>query len=140
MPLIVLKGVCSSPLLKKVDFILFLNKCDLLKSKLRKGIPIWKYVASYDGAETFEDVIRCTFVQIIPRTFLLTLSPPCSVFKSVFTTTWRHANERLGPGTDHGGRSLHIHRTNMVDSRATKKVLIDGRLRHFLQGDSSYSF
>lgn len=39
---------------------------------------------------------------------------------------WQHANETLGLSADHGRRLLHMHRTSMVDSRATKKVIIDG--------------
>jgi hypothetical protein len=31
------KAICSSKLLSKVQFILFLNKCDLLAAKLKRG-------------------------------------------------------------------------------------------------------
>lgn len=65
MPLVVLTGVCSSLLLSKVDFILFLNKCDILKSKIHRGIPFKDYVTSYQGPETFEALIRCTFVPML---------------------------------------------------------------------------
>jgi len=123
VPLTVFTGVCSSPLLKKVDFILFLNKCDLLESKLRKRISFKKYVTSYKGPETFEDVIHCTPVPLSFRTFSLTISLLRIVFKATFIATWRRANETLKVAH---GRTLHIHRTTVVDSRATRKLLNDG--------------
>jgi len=125
VPLIVLTGVCSSDLLKKVDFILFLNKCDLLESKLRKGIPFRKYVTSYKGPGTFKDIICCTFGPVSPSLLYYPLTA-CAVFKSTFDAMWRHANETLSLSTAHGGRTLHIHRTSVIDSRATKKVIADG--------------
>lgn len=42
---------------------------------------------------------------------------------------WRHANETLGLSV--GGRTLHIHRTSVVDSKATKKVITDGEASPF---------
>ncbi|KAJ7749351.1 heterotrimeric G protein alpha subunit, partial [Mycena olivaceomarginata] len=41
------QSICSSELLKKTQLILFLNKCDLLKRKLKRGIPFKKFVLSY---------------------------------------------------------------------------------------------
>jgi guanine nucleotide-binding protein subunit alpha len=35
--LLLWKAICSSKLLSKVQFILFLNKCDLLAAKLKRG-------------------------------------------------------------------------------------------------------
>ncbi|KAG6850077.1 hypothetical protein H0H93_001427 [Arthromyces matolae] len=42
------KAVCSNKLLANVDLVLFLNKCDILDSKLQAGI---KYVKSYGDRE-----------------------------------------------------------------------------------------
>ncbi|CAA7268550.1 unnamed protein product [Cyclocybe aegerita] len=41
------RSICGSKLLSKASMILFLNKCDLLKKKLRSGIPVKKYLPSY---------------------------------------------------------------------------------------------
>ncbi|KAH9849591.1 G-alpha-domain-containing protein [Lenzites betulinus] len=41
------KEVCSNKLLQKVDLVLFLNKCDILASKLRSGVRLAKYVRSF---------------------------------------------------------------------------------------------
>ncbi|KAJ7598460.1 guanine nucleotide-binding protein alpha-4 subunit [Mycena floridula] len=45
------KAVCSNKLLANVDLVLFLNKCDLLDTKLKAGIRLAKYVRSYGERE-----------------------------------------------------------------------------------------
>ena len=41
------KEVCSNKMLAKVDLVLFLNKCDILESKLKSGVRLAKYVRSF---------------------------------------------------------------------------------------------
>ncbi|PSR74405.1 hypothetical protein PHLCEN_2v9913, partial [Hermanssonia centrifuga] len=41
------KAVCSNKLLERVELILFMNKCDILESKLRSGIRLAKYLRSF---------------------------------------------------------------------------------------------
>jgi len=41
------KQTCSNKLLGNVEFVLFMNKCDLLDAKLKSGIRLSKYVRSY---------------------------------------------------------------------------------------------
>ncbi|EIW81317.1 G-alpha-domain-containing protein [Coniophora puteana RWD-64-598 SS2] len=41
------KAIVSNPLLKKTDLVLFLNKCDILKAKLKAGIKLGDYIVSY---------------------------------------------------------------------------------------------
>ncbi|KAJ7602960.1 heterotrimeric G protein alpha subunit [Mycena polygramma] len=41
------RSICSSKLLTKTQLILFLNKCDLLKRKLKRGIKVKTYLPSY---------------------------------------------------------------------------------------------
>ncbi|KAJ7031623.1 heterotrimeric G protein alpha subunit [Mycena alexandri] len=41
------RSICSSKLLTRTQMILFLNKCDLLKRKLKRGIQIKTYLPSY---------------------------------------------------------------------------------------------
>ncbi|KAI0674554.1 G-alpha-domain-containing protein [Trametes maxima] len=73
------KEVCSNKLLAKVDLVLFLNKCDILASKLKSGIRLAKYVRSFadrpNEPETVEKYFRSKFSAIhrehspIPRKF-----------------------------------------------------------------------
>ncbi|KAL5498686.1 hypothetical protein ACEPAH_2041 [Sanghuangporus vaninii] len=49
------KSVVSNQLLAKTNLVLFLNKCDVLRAKLRAGIRLGKYVISYgDRPNDFE--------------------------------------------------------------------------------------
>ncbi|KAJ6591120.1 heterotrimeric G protein alpha subunit [Mycena vulgaris] len=41
------RSICSSKLLTRTQLILFLNKCDLLKRKLKRGVKIKTYLPSY---------------------------------------------------------------------------------------------
>ncbi|KAJ7326357.1 heterotrimeric G protein alpha subunit [Mycena albidolilacea] len=41
------RSICSSKLLTKTQLILFLNKCDLLKRKLKRGIKVKSFLPSY---------------------------------------------------------------------------------------------
>ncbi|KAF8964777.1 heterotrimeric G protein alpha subunit [Flammula alnicola] len=40
-------SICSSKLLARTQLILFLNKCDLLRRKLKRGIQVKQYLPSY---------------------------------------------------------------------------------------------
>ena len=52
------KEVCSNKLLAKVDLVLFLNKCDILESKLRSGVRLSKYVRSFGERPNDPDVAQ----------------------------------------------------------------------------------
>lgn len=41
------RTVCSSKLLAKTQIILFLNKCDLLQAKLKRGVMVKDHIPSY---------------------------------------------------------------------------------------------
>ncbi|KAF5380126.1 hypothetical protein D9615_006289 [Tricholomella constricta] len=68
--LLLWRAVCRSPLLAKSTLILFLNKCDLLKRKLRAGAQVRKFLPSYGDRpndavavvkylrEKFKDILR----------------------------------------------------------------------------------
>ncbi|KAF8153162.1 heterotrimeric G protein alpha subunit [Crassisporium funariophilum] len=45
--LILWTSICSSKLLAKTQLILFLNKCDLLRRKLKRGIKVNQYLPSF---------------------------------------------------------------------------------------------
>lgn len=53
------KTVCSSPLLESVQFILLLNKTDLLDARLKSGMQFSTYVESYKGENDTEHVTDC---------------------------------------------------------------------------------
>lgn len=56
------KSVVSNQLLANTNLVLFLNKCDVLRSKLRAGIRLGKYVISYgDRPNDFEHASECTW-------------------------------------------------------------------------------
>lgn len=60
------REICANKLLASVEFILFLNKYDALRSKLRTGIRFADYVVNYnddDGRKNDADSIsRCKFL------------------------------------------------------------------------------
>lgn len=65
------KAVCSNKLLANVDLVLFLNKCDILESKLDSGIRLSKYVRSYgDRPNDIETASKCSSIQFINWEFL----------------------------------------------------------------------
>ena len=56
------KSICSNPLLGKTILILFLNKIDILKSKLRAGIQLADYIVSYGSRPNdYESASNCKF-------------------------------------------------------------------------------
>ncbi|KAL5521610.1 hypothetical protein ACEPAF_2358 [Sanghuangporus sanghuang] len=84
------KSVVSNQLLAKTNLVLFLNKCDVLRAKLRAGIRLGKYVISYgDRPNDFEhasEYLRRKFYNIHHEH-----SPEPRQFYSHFTSvTVRH--------------------------------------------------
>ncbi|KAH9941145.1 G-alpha-domain-containing protein [Epithele typhae] len=55
------KELCSNKLLAKVDLVLFLNKCDILESKLKSGVRLAKYVRSFGERPNDPDVAQKYF-------------------------------------------------------------------------------
>jgi hypothetical protein len=54
------KAVVSSELLAHTNLVLFLNKCDLLKAKLKSGVRFAASVVSYgDRPNDFDSVSKC---------------------------------------------------------------------------------
>jgi hypothetical protein len=55
-------SICSSKLLAKTQLILFLNKCDLLRRKLKRGIRVNQYLPSFgDRQNEIMTVVKCEF-------------------------------------------------------------------------------
>lgn len=59
------RAVCTSKLLQKTTLILFLNKCDLLRRKLKSGTRVQHFLPSYgdrpNNASTFVTCTTCSF-------------------------------------------------------------------------------
>ncbi|KAG2749400.1 hypothetical protein P692DRAFT_20731961, partial [Suillus brevipes Sb2] len=65
------EAIVSDPLLKKTELILFLNKCDILPSKLASGIRLADYIVSYGSrANDFESASQCKSCPSLSSCFL----------------------------------------------------------------------
>ena len=53
------KSVVENKLLKNVDIVLLLNKCDLLKKKLDSGVRLNHYMPSYNRPDDYDTVSKC---------------------------------------------------------------------------------
>ncbi|KAH9949987.1 G-protein alpha subunit [Amylocystis lapponica] len=94
------KQICNNALLKNTHLVLFLNKADVLKAKLDRGVKIRKYITSYgDRPNEFETVVgyfRAHFAQVHTR---------------------NNENKRI----------LYTHLTSVVDTRATQSIITNVR-------------
>ncbi|KAF9450073.1 guanine nucleotide binding protein, alpha subunit [Macrolepiota fuliginosa MF-IS2] len=101
--------ICSNALLKNVHLVLFLNKTDLLKSKLDKGLKVRKYITSFgDRVNEYEAVLN--------------------YFRAHFLQVHRRNNENR--------RVLYTHFTSVVDTKATQRIIgnvRDSIFRGYLQ-------
>jgi guanine nucleotide-binding protein subunit alpha len=52
------QAICSNKILASIDFVLFLNKLDLLECKLRSGIQFSSFVTSYEGENAKKPVSK----------------------------------------------------------------------------------
>ncbi|THH04308.1 hypothetical protein EW145_g5618 [Phellinidium pouzarii] len=99
------KLVCSHKLLARTELVLFLNKCDLLDSKLKNGVRFADYVRSYGDGENEATAVG-------------------RFLKTKFAEICIHFSKE--------SRGLHIHFTSVIDTKATAKTLgavQDGILR-----------
>jgi len=101
--------ICSSPLLKNVHLVLFLNKTDLLRSKLDNGLRVQKYITSFGNrSNDYETVVQ--------------------YFRAHFLQVHRKNNENR--------RVLYTHFTSVVDTKATQRIIgnvRDSIFRGYLQ-------
>ncbi|KIY69111.1 guanine nucleotide binding protein, alpha subunit [Cylindrobasidium torrendii FP15055 ss-10] len=101
--------ICSNALLKNVHLVLFLNKTDLLKSKIDAGVKVQKYITSFGNrANTYEEVVQ--------------------YFRAHFLQVHRRNNENR--------RVLYTHFTSVVDTKATQRIIgnvRDSIFRGYLQ-------
>lgn len=55
------RSICSSRILAKTQIILFLNKCDILHKKMKRGVLVKDYVPSFaDRKNDTMTVMKCT--------------------------------------------------------------------------------
>ncbi|QRV74968.1 G-protein alpha subunit [Ceratobasidium sp. AG-Ba] len=93
--------ITSSPILKYVHLVIFLNKCDVLKAKLAAGIKVKKYITSYgDRANEY--------------------GPVSHYFRAHFTQVFKRNN------ADHK-RELYCHLTSVIDTEATQSIILSVR-------------
>lgn len=92
--------ICSNKLLKNAHLVLFLNKTDVLKAKLARGVQVKKYITSYGER---------------PNEF----DPVVGYFRAHFTQVHKRNNESM--------RVLYTHLTNVVDKTATQRIITDIR-------------
>ncbi|KAF9036239.1 guanine nucleotide binding protein, alpha subunit [Panaeolus papilionaceus] len=101
--------ICSNALLKNVHLVLFLNKTDLLKSKLDQGLKVRKYITSFgERSNDYETVVQ--------------------YFRAHFLQVHRRNNENR--------RVLYTHFTSVVDTKATQRIIgnvRDSIFRGYLQ-------
>ncbi|KAF8626128.1 hypothetical protein AX17_006623 [Amanita inopinata Kibby_2008] len=101
--------ICSNRLLKSVHLVLFLNKTDLLKSKLERGFKVRKYITSFgDRANDYDTILQ--------------------YFRAHFLQVHRRNNENR--------RVLYTHFTNVTDTKATQRIIgnvRDSIFRGYLQ-------
>ncbi|KAG9092631.1 hypothetical protein FS749_015560 [Ceratobasidium sp. UAMH 11750] len=93
--------ITSSPILKLVHLVLFLNKCDVLKAKLAAGIKVKKYIPSYgDRANEY--------------------GPISHYFRAHFTQVFKRNNVDTK-------RELYCHLTSVIDTEATQSIILSVR-------------
>ncbi|KAJ3830062.1 guanine nucleotide-binding protein [Lentinula raphanica] len=101
--------ICSSPLLKNAHLVLFLNKTDLLRTKLDNGLKVKKYITSFgERNNDYETVVQ--------------------YFRAHFLQVHRRNNENR--------RVLYTHFTSVVDTKATQRIIgnvRDSIFRGYLQ-------
>ncbi|CCM03094.1 uncharacterized protein FIBRA_05214 [Fibroporia radiculosa] len=94
------KQICSNQLLKKAHLVLFLNKLDILATKLTRGIKVKKYITSYGERPNDVDAV-------------------VGYFKAHFTQVHTRNNESQ--------RVLYTHLTSVVDTKAMQSIISNVR-------------
>lgn len=66
------RRICSSPILAKAQIILFLNKCDILHNKLKRGVVVKNYVPTFaDRKNDTITVMKCMCTVPVARHMLM---------------------------------------------------------------------
>jgi len=91
------RAVVSNKLLTGVNFVLFLNKCDLLQAKLAAGVKINQYMPSYGNRPNDYNTVS-------------------KYFRSKFSSI----HQTYSPNRE---RNLYVHFTSVTDTRVTAKII-----------------
>ncbi|KZT02620.1 G-protein alpha subunit [Laetiporus sulphureus 93-53] len=94
------KQICSNQLLKNAHLVLFLNKVDVLATKLARGVQVKKYITSYGDRPNEVDAV-------------------VGYFKAHFTQVHTRNNENK--------RVLYTHLTSVVDTKAMQSIISNVR-------------
>lgn len=93
--------ITSSPMLRDVHLVLFLNKCDVLRAKLAAGIKVKKYITSFgDRPNDYSTVSH--------------------YFRAHFTQVFKRNNVDTK-------RELYCHLTSVIDTEATQSIIFSVR-------------
>ncbi|CCA68664.1 related to guanine nucleotide-binding protein alpha-4 subunit [Serendipita indica DSM 11827] len=96
--LLLFKSICKSKLLISVNIILFLNKVDILQSKLNSGVRVNKYVKSYgERPNEYESVSK--------------------FFRNKFAAIYREYTPKEAK------KMFYIHMTSVTETKAMRNVL-----------------
>jgi guanine nucleotide-binding protein subunit alpha len=90
------RAVCSSKLLAKTQIILFLNKCDLLQEKLKRGILVKHHIRSYGNGSN--DAVSVT---------------------KYFQQHFKEISKQHSPQP----RPFFVHLTSIIDTKASAATL-----------------
>ncbi|CAE6480365.1 unnamed protein product [Rhizoctonia solani] len=93
--------ITSSPILKEVHLVLFLNKCDVLRGKLDAGVKVKKYITSFGDR---------------PNEY----GPVSHYFRAHFTQVFKRNNTE-------SKRELYCHLTSVIDTQATQSIILSVR-------------
>ena len=86
--LLLWKAVCKSKLLSKAQFVLFLNKCDLLALKLKRGIRVQDHFPEFgDQSNDLKTVANCE-------------RHPCPIHSSSLAHTFRSLQTKIQEDTE----------------------------------------
>ncbi|TFK41558.1 guanine nucleotide binding protein, alpha subunit [Crucibulum laeve] len=86
--------ICKNKVLKQVEFVLFLNKCDIFESKIKSGVQFAQYHPAYTGKNEPESIAHY-------------------ILRRFYAINKKHSRRR----------AIHPHLTRAVDIRATSKVI-----------------
>lgn len=124
-------SICASKLLAKTQLILFLNKCDLLRRKLKRGIKVNQYLPSFgDRPNEVMAVVKCKSLEVSDK---YTYEPFPSLLD--FREKFREIQKQRSPVH----RSAYIYPTTVTVrfsaySRLDTELLCEGHL-----GNSYYA-
>ncbi|EKM61839.1 uncharacterized protein PHACADRAFT_248710, partial [Phanerochaete carnosa HHB-10118-sp] len=94
------RSVVSNKMLANVSIILFLNKCDLLRKKIERGVKLRDYMITYRDRPNDYDTVF-------------------SYLKLKFSVIFWHSRT--------SDRELYTHGTSMIDTRSTRSIIFNVR-------------